>query len=463
MAQNESSKKAPLELVPVSAEDVASHVQRIADNAIPVFRKNAEGKVVPVPGDRLHQYLGVKKDIKFYVEKKRKEELLEKEGYGQRDTTSPLERVRNAGNAFEQIETFQNLSIVEREEVLDRGIENLHALKEEGSALNLDTVIAMVEVIVNTFYANYANLEDNLSSENVKNNLFGVFVKTEWMIKLIIELFKSENFKYEDYAIINSINTGSHTVDNINKGFLWYVAFCLYYNEFIAEGMITKYIRSGFKDKYGRYYKRKMEGADVSVERIISGGLRSIDEENELPFYAIGSLLYDLGKIPFIDYHDGDQDYNDQLTKIHVLVGYNMIRKVNKYPFIVSAMAAFHHEYYGGRGSYNFTKPIVSKLTGSKWDETMAHYFITYNESEFSSGGALSFFPCKVMELIDVYIALSGKKKKSHFETLNMIKKEFIASSLKIDPIIFEIFLLLMERCKLLTAEERNEIDAIIY
>jgi HD-GYP domain-containing protein (c-di-GMP phosphodiesterase class II) len=194
----------------------------------------------------------------------------------------------------------------------------------------------------------------------------------------------------------------------------------------------------------------------------VKGGLRRIDIEKELPVYSVGALLYDIGKIPFAKYHDSNDGYDANIVKMHVLVGYNMILKTKKYQFVIAAMAAFHHEYYGGKGSYEFTNPILSKYNQKKRTDEKAQYFITYDEKEFRDGLALSLFPCKIIEIIDVYNALIYKKN-SHFEAMKIIKKNFITQSLKVDPLIFDIFLEFKHKCGLINAEERKEIDAIIY
>ncbi|MCP4134724.1 MAG: hypothetical protein GY754_27365 [bacterium] len=477
MAENTNSTGGnELDLIPLSRDEITEHVEKIRSKHMPVFRKNVEGKLVTIPLDKIDQYLGeTAKEITFYVEKEWEEKinspdpneviptLSGEEDEQKTPQKSLMKDIEKFGNSFEQLEEFQNLSIVEREEILDNKLETMYELKSSGGSFDVSAIIKMVEVVANSFYASYANLEDNTSSENVKDNLHGVFTKTEWMINIIIELFQSDSYKFEDFSIIDTIKTDSPTFDSMCKGLLWFIGYSLFYNDYIDKGMITKKIRGGFKDKYLRYYKRKMPDANISIETIIKGGFRRIDTEKELVLYSVGSLFYDIGKVPFITYHDSDDVYDENLIKVHVLTGYNMILKAKKYPFSVLAMTAFHHEYYGGTNSYNFTNPIISKLTKAKRNDETAKYFITYDEKEFINGTALAYFPCKVIEIIDVYNALIGKKKLSHFDAINLIKKEFITQSLKVDPLLFDIFIEFLTTCGLLDQLEREKIDAIIY
>jgi hypothetical protein len=336
-------------------------------------------------------------------------------------------------------------------------------LQNSGAKFDINAIIKMVEVVANTFYANYANMEEGVDSDQVAKNPYGIYVKTEWIIKLLIDFFKANAKVYENYRAIDEIATGSYTIDNISKGVLWFIGFCIFYNDYIDKGLIARKIRTEFKDRHLRYYKHRMPGQSLSVERIVKDGLRRIEMDNELMTYSMGALLYDIGKLPFIAYHDGTEDYDENIVKIHVLAGYNMIQSINKYPFTVSAMAAFHHEYYGGKGSYNFTNPILSKLTQKKRSEENTKYFITYNENEYKDGSALAFFPCKIIEIIDVFNALVHKKANSPLDALKIMKKNFMAQSLKIDPIIFEIFLEFKKDCGIITDKDREVINAILY
>ena len=169
-----------------------------------------------------------------------------------------------------------------------------------------------------------------------------------------------------------------------------------------------------YKDRYHRYYKKRFPDVEVTIEKIFQDGVRRIDMEKEIEAYSLGALLFDMGKIRDIKYHDSADPFNEETIKKHVLNGFNMIVKAKQYPFDVMAMAVFHHEYYGGKGSYNFTKPLLSKFSGKKFTEDNIKYFITYDKDQFINGTALSYFPCKMIEMLDVFDALTGKKSISH-------------------------------------------------
>ncbi len=463
-----------VELIKIETDVLIANLADIFSSKIAIFRYNNEHNLVTIPISVLEELLSdsFSKETVFYIEKNWQPKIKKfidsvqsakaaKPGFpGKSAIMTPLEKY---GDTNEMMKKYNLMSIEEREEILDKSIESLHELQSKKTIIDIDSIVKMVDVIANTFYANYANLDDNLSSENVKNNIHGIFVKTEWVTQTIIELFKNNGSVYQSFQEIDQISTGSYTIDNMSRGLLWFIGFSLFYNDYIDQGLVTKKIRGEFKDKYSRYYKKRLHDDMTSIERIIKGGLKKIEVDKDLPLYAIGALLYDIGKIPFIGYHDGDDEYDESVVKMHVLLGYNMILKTKKYPFTVAAMAAFHHEYYGGKGSYNFTNPIISKLNQKKRTDDKVQYFITYDEKEFKDGVALAFFPCKIIEIIDIYNALTHSKRHSHFEAMTILKKSFIAHNFKIDPLIFEIFLEFKQKCGLITAGERKDIDAIIY
>lgn len=466
------------DLIQFTFEEITTNMKDIIRGNTAVFRKKTDGTLVTIPVDKLEHYFGEKpnENIDFFIEKKWKEKagstssfnlkadmLKNISGPSSRTKKKSSDILNEYGKVTEQMEKFQLLSIVEREEKLDTSIEKLHNLNEKKGPLELAVIIQMVEVVANTYYANYANLEDILASENIKNNLYGIFIKTEWVLKLIIDIFKNNGTLYENYSRIDEIDTGSYTIDNMCKGVLQFIGYCLFFNDYIEKGYVTKKLRGDYKDKYLRYYKKRLHVDMMTLEKIIKGGLRKIDPEKELVLYSMGALLYDIGKLPIITYHDGSDPYDESIVKMHVLIGYNMILKMKKYPFPVLAMAAFHHEYYGEKSGYNFTNPVLSKLTQKKRTEDNASCFITYDEKEFRDGTALAYLPCKLIEIIDVYNALVNRRNQSSFEALRIMKKNFITLSFKIDPLLYDIFLEFIQACGLITDKQRSEIDAIIY
>ena len=215
------------DLIQFTFEEIITNMQDLISGNIALFRKKSDGSLVTIPVDKLEQYFGEKpnENVDFFIEKRWKETVREQNGFNlkadvlkdngdfsTRKKKKSLEILEQYGKVTEQMEKFQLLSIVEREEKLDISIEKLHNLNEKKGPLDISVIIQMVEIVANTYYANYANLEDILASENIKNNLYGIFIKTEWVLKLIIEIFKNNGTLYENYSKLNEIDTGSYTI-----------------------------------------------------------------------------------------------------------------------------------------------------------------------------------------------------------------------------------------------------------
>jgi hypothetical protein len=455
-------------LITISRDEIIKNIHDILSNSIPVWRKNIDDIMVPIPVDKLEKYMGENiNEIVFYIDKNWKIRVKNNQP-SDRDNKhqipSLIKQLEQFGDVAEQTGRFQKMTIVDREEILDQGLEQLTHIKEHKAKLDLSAIVSMVEVVAFTFYAHHANLEDITKSPNLRNNIQGVMVKTRWILSILIDLLRMGLFNFKDFNIIEDISTQSITFDHIIRVLFKFNAFCVFFNYYIDKGLITKNIRAVFKDKYSQYYRKKLDIDNISIESVFKDGIRRIDETNELLDYSMGALLFDMGKLPDLPYHDSvDTNYDEKIVKKHVLNSYNMIMNTKIYPFAVPAMAAFHHELYGSKMGYNFTNAIISKLYKIKRDDTKANYFITYDEKDFINGFALAYFPIKILEIIDIFDALKNKKKRSVSETLMIMKKEFITKSLNIDPVLFAIYLEFNFTCGLIDAKEFKDIDSIIF
>ncbi len=185
-----------------------------------------------------------------------------------------------------------------------------------------------------------------------------------------------------------------------------------------------------------------LETAPDSLEDVFKGGMRELDGDNLLQ-YGIGALLHDIGKVDNIDYFEGGDKYDRKVIMRHAPVSYNMIIKTREFDPIVAYLAALHHEYYNDKSGYGLSKLLfpedVKKIK-------TPYYCLAYDLEEVKAGYAIAYVPAKMLEIVDVFDALTDKKRKYREreftvdEALEIMKNDFIEKSLKLDPILFSIF-----------------------
>lgn len=459
----ENSSDELKDLITITRDAVTKNLQAIVRHDIPVWRKNIDGVMVTIPMDKLERYIGEHvEEFTFYMNKNWESGIKEARPAASPSGRVHIKEIEKYADLAGQAALFRKMSVVEREEVLDLGIEKISNVRDSKTSLDLSAIIDMVEVVSNTFHAHHADLEDLTESMNLRKNIVGIIGKTRWMLRILIEVLRMGLYHYKDFNIIEEITTKSPTFDHITRVLLKFVVFCIYFNSYIDQGLVTKKIRAAFRDNYVRFYKGALDVETISIETVFKDGIRRIDEEQELVDYAMGALLFDMGKLPDLSYHDSSERYDERIVKKHVLNSYNMISKSKVYPFVVPAMAIFHHELYGSKAGYRLTDPVITKLFQTTRDGSRMKYFITYNEKEFINGQALSFFPVKVLEVVDIFDALKNKKKKTVFETLMTMKKEFIINGLKIDPVLFSIFVEFNAACGLIDIRDLGELESLV-
>ncbi len=456
-------KEKPGQLIKITGDEIIRVKYEINACGIPLWRYNKEKKQVVVPVGKIDQYLGDENlKVEFFIQKDWKEVV---DSYIEHEEEKKEPRKNffrdTETSCLEQIKAVHKLGFAEREEILDDSIGELNELMKTKRALDLESITNMVKVIINTLYVNNVTLEQNEARAVPEVNIYGVISKTKWIIDCLIAIIFNGAVNYKDFGALDKISTGSVTIDQINKVFLRFVAFCNYYNSFIDEGMINRKIRKIFKLKLARFYKRRLKLERITLETVFDGGMRRITEK-EISEFALGALLHDIGKLPDIDYHDSNEEYNDKRVKMHVLIGYNMIINADGFPFEVAAMTVFHHEYYGDNSGYNFTRPIMARHKHQLRSEHNMKYFISYSAGTYLNKFALSFFSAKVLEIFDVFSGLYDKKKHSAIESLKIIKQKFISDKLKLDPVIFEIFIDFLIKCGLVNNSEIRELDEIL-
>jgi HD-GYP domain-containing protein (c-di-GMP phosphodiesterase class II) len=160
--------------------------------------------------------------------------------------------------------------------------------------------------------------------------------------------------------------------------------------------------------------------------------------------WAVGFLVHDIGKAAAVQYHEGESAYNRSIVVEHVKVGYSSIANKTNYPREASLITGYHHEYYGDPYGYGYFRIYLEQHKKAN-PNAKQDYIITYEIDPIISYQAIAYFPAKVLEIIDIYDSLTDanrlyRKAKTSEEALAMMREEFIDKHLRIDPILFDIF-----------------------
>ncbi len=222
-----------------------------------------------------------------------------------------------------------------------------------------------------------------------------------------------------------------------------FVPFCLFVNRYLKEGRVTK-LRANFNRVFKGYYEALLPNVkNINLEHVFKGGIQPITE-GALLQYSIGALLHDIGKLHDIDYFEGDEGYDRSIIIKHVPVSYKMLSRSGEFSKDVAILGALHHEYYNDPAGYSITQRLFPAY--NPYDSTIK-YCMSSELPDLGSSISLAYFPAKILEIVDIFDALIDQYRRyreirySPEEALLVMKSTFIDYSLKIDPVLFSIFL----------------------
>jgi putative nucleotidyltransferase with HDIG domain len=415
---------------------------------IPVWRRNKTGQHVIVPLEKLEQFLGDndKTDIVFFIDEEWKSLISTSDADKVKNLIIGQNRLSSAGTEFyqEKRAEFQKMTLSQRDIKYQSVLFSLQNIESSKKDLSEDLLINLIEAVSDAFVLNKATFEENYEeNSNVSSDHIKAMAKnTTSLVQSIMSIFKNNSATNNFINMLGEKSTGS-TLDHMNSVFLIFLPLCYFYNSYFARGKIAR-LRSEYRSKYYKYYSRLIpDNPPESLEDVFNGGMREIPMDKLLQF-SIGALLHDIGKIDNIDYFEGDGVYDKKIIMKHAPISYNMIVKTREFDSEVALLAALHHEYYNDSAGYGISKILFPENTRKY--KTPQHC-LTYDIAEIKNGRALAYVPIKLLEIVDVFDALTDKNRRyreKEFtidEALEIMKNDFIEKSLKIDPILFTIFL----------------------
>ena len=322
---------------------------------------------------------------------------------------------------------------------------DLELVKLIGNILTDIGIIERLNLIYHLNYIKQNNISDLKNYQNVKKDdlLFADIIGT------IVNLLEKE---YTDISIFRSIS--SFTDDNVichsNRVFVMMVEFLYYYNEEISRGVASK-LRVDYKKKYYSYYneigkKYNLLTKADSIEDISKVGFRKI-EQNEIKYYARAAFWHDIAlvdvlhNIPIVSNNEGDN---------HAVLGFNLLKYCvaqNEYTY---ATVGLHHEYYGH--GYGIFTNMYNKQFANKTYNNIEN-ILTYDSNDIENLTALSYFPAKALEIVDSYDSLYMNISKTGTgnianEVISYMYENFLGYNIKIDPVIFYIFIKYLEKVR---------------
>ncbi len=334
------------------------------------------------------------------------------------------------------------------EELLD----NLKDFKYDVKQVSLimDTmhdISAMLGNLTNDFIIKkqYSHLEktNRKNIEALLSHSISEIINT--ITKFIIEnKFAAENLYI--YSAAKLFKLGFIT-PHLMRVYFMYIDFLLYYNDIISNtDYIATEVINNFS-QYKNYYERIFAKFNINktvenIEDVFKGGLKTITDNIEIEEIARGVFLHDIGKCLDLTYFVKMQEESTERTERHLSNTYHVLSKGLKGVNMVLYTAAFHHEYYGlGYGLFNSMYEV-------KADNTTEKNIISYDLKDVLDCNCLSYFPAKMLEIVDVYDSTLYPtmlnqiyKGKNISGTLSIMHDEYINKKTKLDPILFDIFL----------------------
>lgn len=295
---------------------------------------------------------------------------------------------------------------------------------------------------------NKSILEKALEMSNEEAKVFSeeLVHKTQEMVRSSTTLIDETVLQDEMFDAIVSTSNGT-VVQHMTRTYLRSVSFLMFYNKKILNSSLTNRLRIQFKKKYHRYYQRllpHLHPDDVILERVFYSGMQAISNQ-QIHNFATGFLLHDIGKAKDIEYHEGNDAYDRKKVVDHVRHGYLAVVNKTTYPIESGLITGYHHEYYGHSTGYGFFRTQYSNFT-KQYPKQHCSYLIGYTVKPVLTFQTFSFFPAKLLEVIDVFDALTDpnrvyKKPLTAEEAIRLMQEQFVEENLKLDPILLDLFI----------------------
>ena len=351
----------------------------------------------------------------------------------------------NFGADYQRI---QALSPAQRIELIEEDIAELEAIDEKDSVVEEAAAGTLVRAAGNAAMANRATIYEaiRMGNDQAKEYTRAMVETTKQLVKSSIRVVDSEIYNDELVKRVADRSNGT-VVQHMTRVFLTGLEFMLFYNrQVLANGIATR-IRTQFTKQYKAFYQKllpHLHEDHVSLERVFLGGMKALDD-TELHRFATGFLVHDVGKADDIEYHEGEAAYDRATVERHVKIGYKAVIEKTAYPHEAALITGYHHEYYGHANGYGYFRDFLQAYKNANPSATV-DYVMSFTMEPLLDYEVLAYFPAKMLEIVDVFDSLTDpnrlyRKPLTPREALQMIREQFIEQHVKIDPILFDLFI----------------------
>lgn len=449
----------------LTIEDIKDIKEYIISHNIPLFRLNKENSILPFPTEQLTLVVDNPKysNSKLYIPKNFSifiDEFKEMKSIAEKNVGFVFKTPKEAENEMsKRIAEISKMTYKEKVNVISNYNKELKEIKvdeKNGISTNIAQQIVNVGNDVGliakvTMFESMQKIKENaITQEQAKIENQEFTDTTSSLVTTIVNMMAHNTETQKVFKDLKNYSD-SGVMAHSNRVFISYVNFLAFYNNLIKRRHLVHNIRTVYQNIYKKYYEKIVEDTEgyriysglSTVEDCIDRGIRGI-EEQEMYLYSIGALLHDIGKIKDLDYFESDSGRDYDRIKKHLFNSYKLVSQTAEYPLEVILTVALHHEYYGlGYGPYeNFYKLKVQKYSSFQISRVMSYEAKVVDDCE-----AFSYFPAKMLEVVDVYDALIDPARKyrrgktfTPAEALNIMKEDFVEKHVKLDPILYDVF-----------------------
>jgi hypothetical protein len=453
-----SIKKENESFMRIDHEETLILLPHIIENEIPLMRKKKDGTFTFIPPSDFDKYFKESAEDLYINEQvyRRYADVTLDTGTSAANDRSYSESgniIKTKDSAFiTGLKEAGEMDMMERLQSTINSNYQIKTLIDNRSRFNSETASEISNALSRILCISRVTLEENINTPVSEDQMIRLINETVSAVDNLITLLSNGESSYIDLATLEFIQTGSSTLNHMNRMLIRVVSFLSFYNEYFTEySNEVKRIRAHFKERYLNHYTRLFaDPQNINLEIVFKGGIAPVSDRKIFLEYALGGFFHDIGKFPNIEYHDSDEGFVPLKARRHVFDSYNMLLHSGRFTTGTVAMGLLHHDYYNAPYGYRQRDTLVKKFDKRKMDRSdsiRTKYCMSHNIMDVAYGISLSYFPGKILEILDIYDAMTDPDKSykksclTPEEALAEMKQKYLLNGQPgIDPVLFNIF-----------------------